>query len=156
MADNFTATNKKAYRNYELTDKWEGGIVLNGGEVKSVRAGEVNFKDSFARIEEGEVYLYNLHINPYTQASYLNDEPDRRRKLLLHRKEIARIDALIKQKSLNLVPTKLYMNARGLVKVEIALGKGKRLYDKREDIKDRALDRALKRTLKRTLKNRRR
>jgi len=142
------ATNRKAYRDFAVSQTWECGIALQGGEVKSIRAGQVNFRGSFANTEKGQVYLHNLHINPYKEASYLNDAPDRVRKLLLHKKEIKKIEAFIKEKGLTLVPTKIYFNKRGLVKVEIALGKGKKHYDKREDVKKRHIDLALKRTLK--------
>lgn len=142
------ATNKKAYRDYFFSDKWECGIELKGGEVKSVRAGGVNFKDTFARVDENEIFLYNLHIDPYKQASHMNDEPDRTRKLLLHRREITKINGIITQKNLVLVPTKIYFNGRGFVKVEVALGKGKKLYDKRETIKKRNIDRDLGRAVK--------
>ncbi len=148
MAIQLIATNKKAYHNFHLAQTWECGIALSGGEVKSIRAGEVNFKDSFARVDEGEVYLYSLHINPYLQASYLNQEPDRVRKLLLNKREIHKIQSLMNEKGLILVPTKIYFNARGFVKVELALGKGKKLFDKREDIKKRDIDRVLKRTVR--------
>jgi len=142
------ATNKKAYRDFFFSDKWECGIELKGGEVKSIRAGKVNFKDTFARIDEKEIFLYNLHIDPYAQASHMNDEPDRVRKLLLHRREIKKINGIIAQQNLALVPTKIYFNKRGFVKVEIALGKGKKLYDKRESIKKRNIDRDLGRAIK--------
>lgn len=148
MGSNAIATNKKAYHNYHLTDKWEAGIALAGSEVKSIRAGEVNFSDSFAKVEDGEIYLYNLHINPYLQAGYMNPAPDRVRKLLLRKPEIKRIAGLVNQKGMVLVPTRIYINARGFVKVEVAIGKGKKLYDKREDIKKQTIDRALKRTVK--------
>ena len=139
------ATNKKAYRDYFFQEKWECGISLKGSEVKSIRAGFVNFKDSFARVEKDEIYLYNLHINPYAQASYLNVEPDRPRKLLLHRKEINKIIGQVALKNLNLIPTRIYFNRRGLAKIELGIGKGKKSYDKREAIKKRDVDRELKR-----------
>ncbi len=142
------ATNKKAYHNYSLYDKWECGIALQGSEVKSIRAGQVNFSDSFARINDGELFLYNLHINPYAQASYMNADPIRVRKLLLHKKEIEKIAILVNMKKMVLVPTKIYFNKRGFVKIELAAGKGKKLYDKREDIKKRDIERVLKRTVK--------
>ena len=142
------ATNKKAFRDYFFTDRWECGIALSGGEVKSIRSGEVNFKDSFARFKGEEIFLYNLHITPYREASYLNDDPDRARKLLLHKKEIRKIIGIVQQKHLNLIPTKIYFNNRGFVKVELALGKGKKHYDKRETIKKRDIERSLKMTLK--------
>ena len=142
------ATNKKAFRDYFFIDRWECGLALTGGEVKSIRAGEVNFGDSFAREQKGEIFLFNLYINPYLQASYMNDEPDRPRKLLLHKKEIQKITSTAAQKHLALVPTKLYFNKRGFVKVEIALGRGKKSFDKREDIKKREVERGLKRRLR--------
>ena len=142
------ATNKKAFRDYFFTDQWECGIELKGGEVKSIRAGKVDFKGSFARLEGNEIFLYKLHIDPYKQASHMNEEPDRARKLLLHRREIKKISGMMAQKDLALVPTKIYFNKRGFVKVEIALGKGKKLYDKRETIQKRSIERDLGRALK--------
>ena len=139
------ASNKKAFRDYFFEEKWECGIALQGGEAKSVRAGFVNFKDSLARIEKNEIYLYNLHINPYAQASFMNPEPDRPRKLLLHRKEINKIIGRVALKNLVLIPTRIYFNHRGLAKVELALGKGKKFYDKREAIKKRDVEREVKR-----------
>ena len=146
------ATNKKAYRDYFFTEKWECGIALKGGEVKSIRAGEVNFKDSFARIEKGEVVLYNLHITPYAQASVMNEDADRERKLLLHKKEISKIISKASQKNLVLVPTKLYFNRRGFVKVELALGKGKKQFDKREAIKKKDVERGLRRVVRQRIR----
>ena|SRR3989338_2184792 len=142
------ATNKKAFRDYFFSEKWECGIELKGGEVKSIRAGNVNFTDTFARVEGNEAFLYNLHIEPYRQASYLNEEPGRVRKLLLHKREIQKIHGIIAQKGLALIPTKIYFNRRGLVKIELALAKGKKHFDKRETIKKRDIDRDLRRTLR--------
>ncbi len=142
------ATNKKAYRDFFLLEKWEAGIALSGGEVKSLRDGGVSFADSFARVDKGEIFLYNLHINPYAQASYMNTAVDRARKLLLNKREIERITAAITQKKLTFVPTRIYFNKRGFVKVEVALAQGKKLYDKREDIKRRDIDREVKRLSK--------
>jgi len=142
------AKNSKAYRDYILEHTWECGIALSGGEVKSVRAGEVSFADSFARAEGGQMFLHNLHINPYLQSSYLNDDPDRPRKLLLHKKEILKIGNLAREKRMALIPTKIYFNKRGFIKIEIALGRGKKQYDKRETIKKRDIERGLKRALK--------
>lgn len=142
------ATNKKAYHNYFLSQNWECGIELKGGEVKSVRAGLVNFKDSFAKIEDGEVFLYNLHINPYKEASYMNEDPDRARKLLMHKREIRKIVSEVAERGKVLVPTKIYLNNRGLVKIELALGTGKKLYDKRESMKKRDIERALRQSLR--------
>lgn len=148
MAYKLIATNRKAFHNFHISDKWECGIALQGGEVKSIRAGFVNFKDSYARIENREVLLYSLHINPYKEASYMNPEPDRPRKLLLHRREIKKLDALVNEKGFSLVPTKIYLNKRGLVKVELGVGRGKKLFDKREAVKKRTIDKALKRAVK--------
>ncbi len=142
------ATNKKAYRDYFFQEKWECGIVLNGGEVKSLRDGSVSFTDSFARIDDDEIWLYSLHIAPYAQASYLNEDPDRKRKLLLHKKEIAKIFGLVCQKSLTLIPTRIYFNKRGIAKVELALAKGKKLYDKRDDMKKQEQQREVGRALR--------
>jgi SsrA-binding protein len=147
MAFKVIATNKKAYHNYFLSNNWECGIELTGGEVKSIRNGEVNFADSFAVVDEGQVFLYNLHINPYMQASYLNQEPARKRRLLMHKKEIMKLSSTMNEKAMILVPTKIYFNKKGFVKVEIALGKGKKVYDKREDIKKRDIDRDMKRAV---------
>ncbi len=143
------ATNKKAYHNYFIEDKWECGIELKGSEVKSVRAGEVSFADSYVGVEKGEMWLYNLHIAPYAQASYMNPDPDRKRRLLMHAREIKRITGVLTLKSATAVPTKIYLNARGFVKVEIGLGTGKKLYDKRETIKRRESDRQLARAVRR-------
>ena len=143
------ATNKKAYHNYFLEDKWECGIELKGAEVKSVRAGEVSFSDTYVGIEKNELWLYNLHIAPYLQASYLNPDPDRKRKLLMNAREIKRLVGLLTQKAVTIIPTKIYINARGYVKVEVALGSGKKQYDKREDIKRRESDRQLARATRR-------
>ncbi len=142
------ATNKKATRDFFLLEKWECGIQLMGSEVKSLRASEVNFTDAFARVDKNEVLLYNLYISPYVQASYLNGEPARPRKLLLHKKEIEKMYTQMSQKHLALIPTRIYFNKRGLAKVELALARGKKLFDKREDIKKRDIDRELKRTVK--------
>ena len=147
MSIKIVATNKKAYHNFHLAQSWEAGIALSGGEVKSVREGGVSFTDSFARIEKGEVFLYNLHISPYREASYLNLAVDRSRKLLLHKKEIDRIEGIVAAKGMTLVPTKIYFNARGFIKVELAIGRGKKSFDKREDMKKREIERSLKRAL---------
>jgi SsrA-binding protein len=142
------ANNKKAYRDYFLSDPLECGIELKGAEVKSVRAGRVNFKDTFARLDKGEVFVYNLHIDQYKQASYMNEDPDRPRRLLLHKRQIQKLYNSINIKKLTLIPTKVYINKRGLVKLELALGRGKKKYDKRETIKKRDIDRRLGRALR--------
>lgn len=142
------STNRKAYRDYALFDKFECGIELKGSEVKSLRDGRINLEDGFARVEGGEVILYNTHISPYAQASYLNVEPTRTRKLLLHKKQITKLAVQVTQKGYTLVPTQAYFNDRGFVKLEIALCKGKKSYDKREDIKRRETDLELRRIMK--------
>lgn len=148
MATGNISTNRKAFRDFHFAERWECGIELKGGEVKSMRQGNVNFKDSFARVDGEEVFLYNLHIPPYAQASFLNEDPDRPRKLLLHKKEIKKILGLTTQKGLTLIPTKIYFNKRGFLKVELALGKGKKLYDKRDDIKKREAQKDIDRLIR--------
>lgn len=140
--------NRKARYDYVVLEAFECGIELKGSEVKSAREGSVNLKDSFARIEKGEVTLYNMHISPYAQASYMNVEPVRPRRLLLHKKQIIKMSGKLAQRGLTLIPLRIYFNDRGLVKVELALCKGKKLYDKRESIKCKETDRQLRRVLK--------
>jgi len=142
------ATNRKAYRDYEVLESLEAGIELKGSEVKSLRQKKLNLDDSFARFEGNEVFLYNAHISHYTEASYLNVDPDRPRKLLLHKKQIQRIFGRLTQKGLTLIPLKAYFNSKGFAKVELALCKGKKLYDKRQDIKKRETDREIRRISK--------
>jgi SsrA-binding protein len=143
------ATNKQAFRDYDILERLECGIELKGSEVKSIRDGRVNFEESFARInEKDEVILYNTHISSYAQASYLNVEPTRPRKLLLHRNQIRKLFAQISQRGLTLIPLKIYFNSRGYAKVEIALCKGKKLYDRRDDIKRREADLKIRRILR--------
>ncbi|MDD5108147.1 MAG: SsrA-binding protein SmpB [Candidatus Omnitrophica bacterium] len=141
-------TNRKAYRDYEVLESIESGIELKGSEVKSLRAGKINLDDSFARPEKEELFLYNAHISHYTEASYLNVDPDRPRKLLLHKNQIQRIIGKLTQKGLTLVPLKIYFNDRGFVKVDLALCRGKKLYDKRASIKRRETDREMRRAVK--------
>jgi SsrA-binding protein len=142
------ATNKRAFRDYAVLETVEAGIELKGSEVKSLRAGKINLADSFARIEEGQVFLYNTHISPYAQASYLNVDPTRSRRLLLHKKQIRKLDMELSQKGLTLVPLKMYFNAKGFAKLLLAVCKGKRSYDHREDVKRREVDRKIRQTLK--------
>ncbi|MDP8264094.1 MAG: SsrA-binding protein SmpB [Candidatus Aceula lacicola] len=148
MEKRVSSTNKKAFRDYFIVERWECGIALSGSEVKSIRDGGISFKDSFARIEGDEVYLYSLYINPYLQASYLNSDADRKRKLLLHKKEIKKILGRMTQRGLTLVPTKIYFNARNFVKVEIGLAKGKKFFDKRETIKKRDIKKEVDRAVR--------
>lgn len=142
------ATNKQAFRDYFILQTLECGIELKGSEVKSLRSGLASLKDSFAKIEDDQVLLYNMHISPYAQASYLNTEPVRPRKLLLHKKQIRKLDADVSQGGLALFPLKMYFNSRGIAKVEIAIGKGKKFYDKRESIKNRDVDRKIRSAMK--------
>ena len=137
--------NKKARTDYEILERMEAGIVLKGTEVKSLREGRVSFKDAFCRIKNGEVWLLNLHIAPYDHASKVfNHDPERPRKLLLHKREIKRLIGKLQERGLTLIPTKIYFNERGIAKVELALARGKKKYDKREDIKRRELERRMK------------
>jgi SsrA-binding protein len=142
------ARNKKAYRDYAIFDKWEAGIVLVGTEVKSLRNGQVQMADAYARIDDGEIYLVGLHISPYDKTAYDNHEPDRKRKLLLHRREIRRIRTKVQERGFTLLPLRLYFR-RGLAKVEIGLARGKRQYDKRQDIKKRDHERQMARATSR-------
>ncbi|MBP8626663.1 MAG: SsrA-binding protein SmpB [Syntrophorhabdales bacterium] len=128
-------TNRKAYHDYHIEDKFEAGIVLSGTEVKSLREGRANLKDSFARIKNGEIFLVNVHISPYSCGNIYNHEPKRDRKLLLHRKEINRLTGKISERGYTVVPLSMYFNKQNRAKVELALVKGKTLYDKRESIK---------------------
>ena len=138
------ASNRRARYEYEILDTWEAGMVLVGPEVKSLRAGNANLSDSYAMTRRGELWLLNLHISPYKQAGRDNPDPRRERKLLLHRREIEKLDSQINERGLTLVPLSLYfMNGRA--KVEIGLARGKKRYDKRESIKRREQDREMAR-----------
>ncbi|NCU18503.1 SsrA-binding protein SmpB [Pallidibacillus pasinlerensis] len=141
------AQNKKAYHDYFIEDTYEAGIVLQGTEIKSIRAGRVNLRDAFARIEKGEVFMYNVHISPYEQGNRYNHDPLRPRKLLLHRREIDKLLGETKEAGYSLIPTKIYLKD-GYAKVEIALAKGKKKYDKREDLKKKEAKREIERAFK--------
>ncbi|MBB6062480.1 SsrA-binding protein [Thermosipho japonicus] len=143
------ATNKKAYSDYNILETYEAGIELRGTEVKSLRESGANFKDSFCRIKNGEVFLLNLNIPQYRNGNLNNHDPERPRRLLLHKKEIHRLIGKVKEQGLTIIPTKIYFNSRGLVKVEIAVAKGKKKYDKREDIKKKEINRKINEYLKR-------
>ena len=143
------ASNKKAFFNYEIVESLEAGIALVGSEVKSIRGGRVSLKDSFAEIKNGEVFLLHMNISPYEQANIFNHDPLREKKLLLHRQEIKRLIGKIREKGYTLVPTKVFFNDKGKVKVEISLAKGKRTYEKKRAIKERELDREVRAELKR-------
>lgn len=143
------ALNRKAKRDYEIIDRLEAGMSLTGAEVKSARAGEINLQESYVRITNRECFLVGCHFAPYTYARQDEVDPTRDRKLLLHRKEIERLDAQIRQKGLTAVPLAMYFNGRGRCKIEIGLGRGKKTLDKREDIKAREAKRYLERAMKR-------
>ena len=141
------ASNKKAFHEYNILEKYEAGIVLTGTEIKSVRAGRVNLKDSFAKIEKGEVWLYKTHISPYEMGNIYNHDPERKRKLLLTKSEIRKLTDKMKGTSETLVPLKVYLSG-GWAKVELGLAKGKKLYDKREDLAKKSVKRDMERELK--------
>ncbi|HHW36083.1 MAG TPA: SsrA-binding protein SmpB [Bacillales bacterium] len=141
------AQNKKAYHDYFIEDTYEAGIVLQGTEIKAIRAGRVNLKDSYARVEKGELFLHNMHISPYEQGNRYNHDPLRTRKLLLHKKEIAKLLGITKEQGYSLVPLKIYLK-NGYAKVLIGLAKGKKNYDKREDLKQKEAKRDIERAFR--------
>ncbi len=140
-------TNKKAYHDYTIFDKFTAGIVLTGTEIKSIRKGAVNLKDSFAKIEDGEIFLYKCHISQYEQGNRYNHEPERTRKLLLNKKEILKMLGKIKKESYTIVPLELFLT-KGIAKLEVGLAKGKKLHDKREDIAKKTQKRDMERAMK--------
>jgi SsrA-binding protein len=146
MAD--VATNRRASHRYHLLDRWEAGLVLTGTEVKALRDGKAQIKDGYAALRDGEVWLHNVHIPPYGPASRDNHEPERPRKLLMHRREIERLVGKTREKGLTLVPTRLYFSG-GRAKVEIALARGKDVGDKRQAIKEREVKREMERAVRR-------
>ena len=146
-AQSSIAENRKAFHDFHLLDTFEAGLVLLGTEVKAIREGRVNLRDSFARVEDGEVFIYNVHISPYSHRGYADHEPLRRRKLLLHRSEIRKLIGKTVEKGMTLVPTKLYF-MDGRVKVAVSIAKGKKDYDKRETIKKRETDRETRAAVK--------
>lgn len=149
MADEFkvVATNRKAFHDFFIEETHEAGIVLTGTEIKSVRAGAVNLRDSFAQVREGQMWLNNVHISPYEAGNRFNVDPYRTRKLLLHRNEINRLVGRVQEKGLTIVPLRLYLK-KNRAKVELALVKGKRQFDKRESISKRDADREIERAMK--------
>ena len=147
MAIKTVATNRKAYHNYHLSDSVEAGIALTGTEIKSIRAGRVNLGDAYVKPEGGELWLVNAHIARYEASSYFSHEPTRPRKLLVHRKQIDNLTSKVQEKGLTLVPVRLYIKD-SIAKVEVALAKGKKLYDKRETIVRRETEREIGRALK--------
>lgn len=141
------AQNKKARHDYTITDTVEAGIVLQGTEIKSIRNGRINLKDGFARVRNGEVFLHNVHISPYEQGNLYNHDPRRMRKLLLHKKQIRKLEGLVQSPGTTLVPLKVYLKD-GYAKVLLGVAKGKKQYDKRETLRRRDIDRDIQRTLK--------
>lgn len=141
------ATNKKAFHDYILFEKYNAGMVLTGTEIKSIRKNAVNLKDSFVKIEDGEAWLYSCHITPYEQGNRFNHDPDRKRKLLLNKKEILKMLGKVKKESYAIIPLSLYLE-NGWAKIEIALAKGKKLHDKREDIAKKSVNRDIQRNIK--------
>ncbi len=147
MERKIISKNSTARHNYTITDTIEAGIVLSGTEIKSIRNGKVNLKDTYVNIKNGEAYIYGMHISPYEHGNIFNKDPLRNRKLLLHKKEIFKLSDLIKQKGLSLIPIALYFSGNK-VKLEIGIGKGKKLYDKREDIAKKDAQMKINRALK--------
>ncbi len=145
------ATNKNAYRNYQIIETYEAGLVLKGTEVKAIREGNVNLKESYIRIENGEAYIIGMHVGHYKPAGKYQHEYTRKRKLLLHKREILRLMGKMQEKGLTLIPTKLYLK-NGKIKLEIALAKGKAKYEKREAMKEKAIKRELQKKFKGKIK----
>ena len=137
--------NRKAQHDYFFIQEMETGIVLKGTEIKSIRLGKVNFKDSYAKIDDGEVWLYNLHISPYEKTTYFNHEPTRKRKLLLHKREIKRLKVKVEQDGMTLIPATIFIKENSKCKVMLALAKGKKCYDKRESIQEKDIKRDIDR-----------
>ena len=146
------AKNPTAYHNYNIENKIEAGIVLSGTEIKSIRNGKVNLKDSYCYIKNGEIFVCGIHISPYEQGNIFNKNPLRDRKLLIHKKEIYRLFSLTKQKGYSLVPISIYFK-ENLVKLELGVGKGKKLYDKREDLAKKDAQMKIKRAIKGNIEN---
>ena len=147
MGEKLICTNKKAFHEYFIEERVEAGMVLQGTEVKSLRQGKANLGDAFAMVRDGETYLHNLHISPYDFGHRDNHDPDRMRKLLLHKKEIVRLFAKIREQGYTLIPLRLYFKD-GKVKVELGLAKGKKLHDKREDLKKKEQKREVAQAMK--------
>jgi SsrA-binding protein len=144
MADKIVAKNKKAYHEYFIEDKYEAGLVLVGTEVKSIRQGKVNLKDSYVSIKNGEAFVYNMHISPYEKGNIYNVDPLRPRKLLLNKRELRKLVGLTTLKGYSLIPLSLYLK-NGLVKMELSVAKGKKTYDKRQDIAKKDAERRIQR-----------
>lgn len=141
--------NRKASFNYFISDTWEAGIVLTGTEVKAIREGKANLNDAYCYFKNDALFIKNMHISAYEDGGYSNHEPRRERKLLLHKYQLRRLQAKLKEKGVTLIPTRLYIGERGFAKLELGLARGKKLYDKRETIKDAEAKRELGRVMKR-------
>lgn len=146
------ATNKNAHHNYEILETMEAGLALTGSEVKSIREGRISLKESYADFQGNELFLIDCNISPYLAANVFNHEPTRPRKLLLHRRELKRLAGKVQERGLTLIPTRVYLNDRGLVKIELALARGKKTYEKRETIKKRDVEREIRSELKKRLR----
>lgn len=147
MEKKIVSSNKKARHDYFIEEVYEAGLSLTGTEIKSIRGGAVNLKDSFAKVQNGEVFVYNMHISPYEQGNRYNTDPMRPKKLLLHKKEIRKLDQAVSQDGLTLVPLDIYL-VKGKAKLSLAIAKGKKLYDKREDITKKDAKRDIDRKMK--------
>jgi SsrA-binding protein len=147
MGEKLICNNKKAFHDYSIEERFEAGMVLTGTEVKSLRMGKANLSDSFAMVRDGEIFLHNLHISPYDFGNRQNHDPDRMRKLLMHKQEILRLFGKVREQGYTLVPLRLYFKD-GKVKAELGLAKGKKLYDKREDLKKKDMKRDVAQALK--------
>jgi len=146
--------NRKAFHNYQILDKFEAGLALTGSEVKSIRLGRINLKDSYVEIKAEEAFLVHAHISPYDNASYNNHEPERVRKLLLHKREIQKLDGKVRTRGYSIVPLQMFFTPRGLIKIEIGLARGRREYEKRQKIKEKDIGREMERDLRHYKKKR--
>lgn len=147
MGRKIVSNNKKAFHDFTIFEKYDAGIVLTGTEIKSIRKGAVNLKDSFAKIDEGEIWLYKCHISPYEQGNRYNHDPERIRKLLLNKKEILKMLGKVKKENYTIVPLSMYLQ-NGWAKLELGLAKGKKLHDKRDDLAKKSMDRDIQRSIK--------
>jgi SsrA-binding protein len=147
VGDKVVATNKKAYHDFFIDEVLEAGMVLKGSEVKSLRAGKANLRDGYAKVKDGELFLYNVHISPYSHASYDAPEPTRVRKLLLGKREIQKLIGKVQEKGIALVPLKIYFTEKGKAKLALGLARGKKLYDKRASLKEKESDREVERAM---------
>ena len=148
MAKKIIASNKKARHDYFIENTYEAGLVLTGTEIKSIRQGKVNLKESYARVENGEIFVYSMNISQYDHGNIYNVDPMRPRKLLLNKSEIRKIDSVLQQQGLTLIPLSIYLNEKGMAKLEIGIARGKKLYDKRQDIAKRDANRNIDRMMK--------